>query len=298
MQNKKKIKVGIIGLCGQSIFMRIDHFHKPEETLHALDVHQEVGGKGYNQAVAVKRLGGEPFFLGAVGNDNYGKNCCDYLVEQKIKYHMVKKTGKTAVAVILRNNEGKNQVTVFPGVTLEERDLSVFFQEGFDFDFLLLNQEIPEKVLMNTMTWAQSNNIKIVFNPTPITSFTKQLSQKAWLITPNWHEVREMFALDGINQVEDLMKVLPNLGFSRMVVTLGDKGAFVLEKGIVTHLPALKVKAVDTTGAGDVFNAALVVGLGEKMTLLEATAFALNASGFSVSKDYVLPSIPNRKDLD
>jgi ribokinase len=83
-----------------------------------------------------------------------------------------------------------------------------------------------------------------------------------------------------------------------MVVTLGDKGAFVLEKGIVTHLPALKVKAVDTTGAGDVFNAALVVGLGEKMTLLEATAFALKASGVSVSKDYVLPSIPNRKDLD
>ncbi|HRT69648.1 MAG TPA: PfkB family carbohydrate kinase, partial [Bacilli bacterium] len=77
-----KTKVGIVGLCGQSIFMRINHFHKPEETLHASDVHQEVGGKGYNQAVAVKRLGGEPYFLGAVGNDTYGDNCCDYLTNQ------------------------------------------------------------------------------------------------------------------------------------------------------------------------------------------------------------------------
>jgi len=71
MENNMKTKVGIVGLCGQSIFMRINHFHKPEETLHASDVHQEVGGKGYNQAVAVKRLGGEPYFLSAVGNNRW-----------------------------------------------------------------------------------------------------------------------------------------------------------------------------------------------------------------------------------
>ncbi len=82
-----------------------------------------------------------------------------------------------------------------------------------------------------------------------------------------------------------------------MVVTLGNEGALVLEEGKVHHLPAIKVKVVDTTGAGDVFNAALVVGLGEKMTLLEATKFALKASGLSVTKDYVMPSIPYREEI-
>jgi len=297
MENNMKTKVGIVGLCGQSIFMRINHFHKPEETLHASDVHQEVGGKGYNQAVAVKRLGGDPYFLGAVGNDTYGDNCCDYLTNQGIKHSIVKKPGKTALAVILRDKNGNNQVTVYPGNTLEEKDLSIFFKEGNDFDFLLLNQEIPPTVLNSVLEWAKKNKIKVILNPAPVTSFTSQIIQYAWLITPNWHEVRELFALNEVHHLDDLISVLPKLNFPRMVVTLGNEGALVLEEGKVHHLPAIKVKVVDTTGAGDVFNAALVVGLGEKMTLLEATKFALKASGLSVTKDYVMPSIPYREEI-
>ncbi len=292
-----KTKVGIVGLCGQSIFMRIDHFHRPEETLHASDVHQEVGGKGYNQAVAVKRLGGEPFFIGAVGDDAYGNDCCDYLIDQGIKHHIIKKPGKTALAIILCNKKGNNQVTVYPGNTLEEKDLSVFFKEVKDFDFLLLNQEIPQTVMNRVIEWAEKNNMKVILNPAPVTSFTLQMSRHAWLITPNWHEVRELFALNEVHHLENLIDALPKLNFPRMVVTLGKEGALVLEEGRVHHLPAINVKAVDTTGAGDVFNAALAVGLGEKMTLLEATKFALKASGFSVTKDYVMPSIPYREEL-
>jgi len=297
MENNMKTKVGIVGLCGQSIFMRINHFHKPEETLHASDVHQEVGGKGYNQAVAVKRLGGDPYFLGAVGNDTYGDNCCDYLTNQGIKHGIIKKPGKTALAVILRDKNGNNQVTVYPGNTLEEKDLSIFFKAGNDFDFLLLNQEIPPTVLNSVLEWAKKNKIKVILNPAPVTSFTSQIIQYAWLITPNWHEVRELFALNEVHHLDDLISVLPKLNFPRMVVTLGNEGALVLEEGKVHHLPAIKVKVVDTTGAGDVFNAALVVGLGEKMTLLEATKFALKASGLSVTKDYVMPSIPYREEI-
>lgn len=297
MKKNNKTKVGIVGLCGQSIFMKIDHFHKPEETVHASEIHQEVGGKGYNQAVAVKRLGGEPFFLGAVGDDISGKHCCDYLIDQKISFNIIKKVGKTALAVILCDKKGYNQVTVYPGVALEENDLSSFYQEVADFDFLLLNQEVPQTVITSIVTWTQANHKKIIFNPAPVTPFSQQIAKKAWLITPNWHEVRQMLTLHDINTIEDLIGVLPNLNFPRMIVTLGKEGALVLEDGKVTHLPALKVKAIDTTGAGDVFNAALVVAMGENKTLLEATKFALIASGLSVTRQYVLASIPFREEL-
>lgn len=297
MKKNNKTKIGIVGLCGQSIFMKIDHFHKPEETVHASEIYQEVGGKGYNQAVAVKRLGGEPFFLGAVGEDISGKHCCDYLIKQKINFHIIKKVGQTALAVILCNKKGHNQVTVYPGVALEENDLSSFYQEVANCDFLLLNQEVPPAVITNIVTWAEANDKKIIFNPTPVTSFSQQIANKVWLITPNWHEVRQMFALHDIHTIEELIDILPNLSFSRMVVTLGKEGALVLENGKVTHLPALKVNAIDTTGAGDVFNAALVVAMGENKTLLEATKFALIASGLSVTRQYVLASIPFREEL-
>ncbi|HKM30523.1 MAG TPA: PfkB family carbohydrate kinase [Bacilli bacterium] len=298
MRENKKTKVGIVGLCGQSIFLRVDHFHQPEETIHATEIYEEVGGKGYNQAVAIKKLGGEPYFIGAVGKDLYGQSCYDYLVEQKISTKLIEKVGKTAKAFILRNKSGNNQVTVYPGVRLDENDLDFFFKEVYNYDFLLLNQEVPEEVLAKVVEWALINNKKIIFNPAPVTHFSQELIAKVWLMTPNWHEVREMFSLRSIKTITELITILPKLPVERLVVTLGKEGALVLENKKVQHLPALVVNAVDTTGAGDVFNAALAVALGEGMSLIVATKFSLIASGLSVTKEYVMNSIPNRQEVE
>ncbi|MGD9886750.1 MAG: PfkB family carbohydrate kinase, partial [Bacilli bacterium] len=148
----EKPQVAIIGLSGQSIFLHVDHFHKQGETLVSDDFFMEPGGKGFNQAVALKRLGAGVSFLSAVGNDDYGKKCHKTLLDLGMETSfMFKDNQQTALASILTNLHGETKVTVFLGAKLVKDDVEQFSSSINKAAALLIQLEVPDEVLIEAI---------------------------------------------------------------------------------------------------------------------------------------------------
>ncbi len=273
-------KISVIGICGNSIFMYADHFHENGETLVADSVFEEIGGKGINQAVAAKRMGAEVSFLAAIGNDSNGDKCIQAAKENGLDAHFKIKCGKTTpIAFILTDKNGENRVTVYKTAELDKNDVIAFEDEIASSDILLLQHEVPDVVNETAVKLAKKHNVKVILNPAPIRNISDETAQKIFAVTPNEQEM----------QAIDIKR------FKNCITTLGKKGCII--NGAETVF-GLKVKAVDTTGAGDTFNGVLAVCIAEGMTLKDACSYAVTASGISVGREYVLNAIPHREEIE
>ncbi len=280
----------IIGLCGQSVFLRVPHFHAPGETLHASELFSEPGGKGYNQAVAAARMGAEVVFAGAVGKDADGDRCEERLAREGIVSRLIRKPGRTAFASILTDGTGENRVTVYPGVRLTAEDVGGLEEEFRSAGLLLLTPEIPEEAFAYAVRLAHRHGVPIVLNPAPFFSWVKPYLRDAWLLTPNRSEACALLSCSP----DELENSIVSSPFSRMIVTLGANGALCCENGKRTHIAAPSVRAVDTTGAGDCLNGVLCAMLLEGTVLPEAAERAVRAASLSVTHAYVLDGMPYR----
>ena len=273
-------KVSVIGICGNSVFMKVDHFHKKGETLVADSVYEEIGGKGINQAITCAKMGAQVSFLTAIGEDEYGAECRKIAKKYGINgFFAIKKSKKTTFAVILTDKNGENQVTGFHGAELTIADVFAFEDEIKNSDVLLLQHEVPEEVNEAAVAVAKRNGVKIILNPAPIRKIPDSIAGAVFAVTPNEQE----------KQAIEFSR------FENCITTLGDKGCDINGK---THIEALRVNAVDTTGAGDVFNGVLAVLTAEGMSIETACKYAVCASGLSVTKPYVLNSIPTREEIE
>ena len=283
----------IIGLCGQSVFLSVPHFHQPEETLHATALFMEPGGKGYNQAVAAARIGAKVAFAGAVGRDSDGKACRQRLIYEGITPLMREKEGQTASAVILTADSGENRVTVYPGVKLTATHIAEMESAFAGARMLLLTPEIPEDAFAAAMALAKKHSVRAVVNPAPYTPWVKPYLEGAWLVKPNRAEACALLGC-GEGEIEAAVQSAP---YSRMVVTLGGDGALVKEGKTLTRIPASKVVPVDTTGAGDCLNGVLCARLMEGAPLADAAAAAVRAASISVTRAHVLDAMPRRDEV-
>lgn len=292
-------KIAIIGLSGNSLFYELDKLPIKGETLKARNFHMEVGGKGYNQAVACKRLGLDVYYLSAIGNDINGKACIDFMEKEAINHHFVIKDALTATASILKASDSSNEVIVYHGANnlLDLKDLKEFEKYIIEADCLLLTYEIPYEVLKEAIRIAKDNNIFVVLNPAPYIYDDFELLKCADIICPNEVEFEQMCKtkIDSISQVHETYL---KSGLGKMVITLGSKGSCICDGNKFEIIEASKVDAIDTTGAGDVFNAALCSGLLEGMQIEDACKFASKVSGISVTKKYVMSAIPKKAELN
>ncbi|MBR2942522.1 MAG: ribokinase [Clostridia bacterium] len=284
----------IIGLCGQSVFLRVPHFHRPEETLHASSLFMEPGGKGYNQAVAARRMGAEVVFCGAVGRDADGACCEKRLEEEGIAPRMAYKDGATAYAAILTDGAGENRVTVYPGVRLCAADVEALEGDIVQAGMLLLTPEIPEEAFAKAMAMAKENSVPVVVNPAPYVPWVKPYLADAWLITPNRSEACALLECGG-DMLEAAVESAP---YPRKVVTLGGAGALCRDGGCLTRIDAPSVAPVDTTGAGDCLNGALCALLLEGTPLMEAVRMAVRAASISVTRAHALDGMPYRQECE
>ncbi len=273
-------KISVIGICGNSIFMYADHFHESGETLVADSVFEEIGGKGINQAVAAKRMGAEVSFLCAIGDDENGKKSIQAAKDEGINACFKIKCGKaTPFAFILTDKNGENRVTEYKSAELDADDVSSFEGEIAKSDILLLQQEVPESVNEKAVEIAEKYGVKVILNPAPIRDIPNMLAEKVFAVTPNQQE----------------MQAIDKSRFKNCITTLGKDGCSINNADTVC---GIEVKAVDTTGAGDTFNGTLAVCIAEGMSLKDACVYAVTASGISVSKKYVLNSIPYREEVE
>lgn len=296
-------RVAIIGLCGDSLFYNLDHLPKKGETVHASFLHREVGGKGFNQAVALKRQGIDVYFLGAVGNDDIGKKCEDYLKNEGINAFLVKKDVPSACASILKAEDGNNEVVVYRGASdlINLDDLKGFYKYIDLCDWVMLTYEIPHEVLKETVKYAKEKHKKIFINPAPYVYDDMELLKAADLVCPNKTEAKQMFKVKRFD-FDDIYKLRKEYGLNDLVITLGKEGSVAYRKNILSGQDLVrvsmvkKIDAVDSTGAGDVFCACLCAKLTEGEDLFKAVKYANQEAGKSVLIPYVLDAIPRRKD--
>lgn len=286
-------KIAVIGLSGQSIFMKVNYLPTPSTTIHSTNLYIEPGGKGYNQAVACKKLGAEVSYFSKVGCDEYGNICEKYLKDLGIKTIFEKdKILNTALATILTDDLAENEVIVYKGASsnLNVSELKDFESEIVTADVLLLQYEISIDVVKKAIEIAKGNNTLVILNPAPAIYLDKEILNMADIVTPNYEEAKTLYGLD--------IEKLPSSINNTLIVTLGSKGSLLINNHTSKKFSPINVEAVDTTGAGDIFNAGLAVAIANKKSIEEAIEFATVASGLSVTKEHVMDSIPTKEMVE
>ena len=293
-------KIAVIGLSGQSIFMHLDDFPIPSVTTHVKSYYEEPGGKGYNQAVACNKLGCNVSYLSRIGNDYYGKYCKEYMESLDIKTFFIKDLEeKTALATILISKNGENEVIVYPGASknLNDEDLRIFKEEIYDADVLLLQYETNIDILKKAISIAKEAKIVTILNPAPAIYDDQNILESVDILTPNLEEAKKLYCLPYHIYIDDMGKYLAKKVRNILIITLGDKGCLLVKDKKYKYYPAFKVKALDTTGAGDIFNAAFATMIAKENSIDEAIRYAMAAAALSVTKPYVINSIPNNDEI-
>ncbi len=297
-------KVLIFGLVGESMFMTTDHFHHDGETIIVDDIYREAGGKGYNQAITCRMQGIDTCFVSMVGSDVFGYNACDYLdkigINNKI---IIKDNKKSAFATILTNKKGENRVSVYPGVIeeLTEDDICNLEYLFDEYSYVLIQLELSEIVTKKIIELANIHKCKIILNPAPYKTYLNDILYKVDILTPNYSEALKMLQLDEEVNYDVLAHKFITKGLKNVIITLGKDGALLIQNNKYKIIPSNLVdqsKVVDTTGAGDVFNGALVSSMIKGRTLEEAVIYANKASSYSIKQHYVIPSIPSKCDIE
>ena len=277
-------RIAVIGLVGKSMFFDVPRFHTGGETITARGFHEEWGGKGFNQAVAAARQDAAVAFLGACAEADR-KAIGDFCRQEGVAPRLCVKKRPTACAAILTDGTGETRVTVCTGAELEPKDVDAFAGSIATADFLLLNNEVPEAVNLAAVEIAKQYGVKIIFNPAPARPLPREIVEAVSIFTPNEFEEEEL--------IRNSSFLIHNSSFApEMVTTLGARGCRLRSTGEV--IPAPPAKAVDSTGAGDTFNAVLAVRLAEEESLRDACIAANDAAAQSVAVKYVLPSLPFR----
>lgn len=296
-------KIIVIGSSNVDMVVRTSHLPAPGETILGGEFFMNQGGKGANQAVAIKRLGGNLIFMAKLGNDVLGWQSVGYFKKEGIdtRYIALDEDSASGVALISVDDHAENSIVVASGANmlLNEQDVDKMLEEMCEGDILLMQLEIPLQTVEYAARKAFGKGVKVVLNPAPARSLPKELFRHLYMVTPNRIEAEMLTGIKIANDadVEKVAEEICAMGVKNVIITLGSKGCLIREEGVSYRIDAFKVEPVDTTAAGDTFNGALCVGLSEGMDLKQAAVMASKASSIAVTRMGAQSSIPYREEL-
>lgn len=292
-------KILVAGSINLDMVVNVDHTPVVGETILSDKMVMVPGGKGANQACAVGRLGGSVSMLGAVGDDMYAGILTESLIASNVdvSHIAMRREGNTGVAWITVNKNGDNCIVVISGAnsTLSREDIDNnmhLFQES---DIIVFQLEIPAATVVYGAKKAKELGKIVILDPAPAPKeFPAELYQYVDVIKPNETELKMLTGYgDTEEELNKAAQSLHNLGVKDVLVTLGEKGVYIhSSRNGMSRIPAVKVKAVDTTAAGDTFTAALALMLAEGKSIEEAAAFANCAAAIAVTRKGAQSSIP------
>ena len=294
----KRPRVVVVGSANTDMAVRVPTLPVPGETLLGSAFALMPGGKGANQAVAAARLGAVVTFIGCVGADGFGDMLALNLENEGISTQFVVRDpdAQTGVALItVDENFGENTIVVAPGANARLSPALVDMAAAAlrDADVLLCQLEIPLETVLSALQIARAAGVTTILNPAPAQTLSAEMLSFVSVLTPNQTEAAQILGGDYDPSASALM--LKRRGVENVVVTLGAHGARLVTAKKNTGIPAFPTEhIVDTTAAGDCFNGALAVALGEGQTLEEAVKFANAAASLSVESEGAQPSLPNR----
>jgi ribokinase len=297
-------RIIVIGSSNTDMVIKTEKLPAPGETILGGKFLMNPGGKGANQAVAASRLGGKVTFISKRGNDLFGNQAVGLLMREGVDTQYIVKdlVLPSGVALITVDSTGENSIVVAPGSNgnlLKEDVPSVIFDTG-KFEILLLQLEIPIDTVEYSAVSASEHGIKVILNPAPARELSDNLLKHTWLITPNETEAEAITGLriTDITSVERAAELIQERGVKNVIITLGEAGAYIKSENYTGLIPGIKVKPVDTTAAGDVFNGALAVAISEGSDLMDAVVFANKAASISVTRMGAQASAPYRNEIN
>jgi len=298
-----KSSILVIGSTNTDMVIKADHLPAPGETILGGSFFMNPGGKGANQAVAAKRLGGEVTFIAKTGNDIFGERSLQLFKDEGIDttYMIADRANPSGVALITIDKNAENCIVVASGANaaLTPVDLLPATDAIKQAGTILMQLEIPLETVLYVAKMAAANQCKMILNPAPACELPDALFKHIAIITPNKKEA-EMLSGISINGMEDVHAAavaIREKGVETVIITLGPEGAFISNKDMEQLVPATAVKAVDTTAAGDVFNGALAVALAEGHALVDAVDFGCRAAAISVTRLGAQSAAPYRSEL-
>jgi ribokinase len=299
----RKPRILVVGSSNTDMIIRLDRIPRPGETILGGEFAIAAGGKGANQAVAAARAGGHVTFVARVGRDIFGEQALAGFVEDGIDVGKVVRDAAepSGVALIFVAKDGENSIAVASGANarLAPADVGRAAAAFGDADVLVLQLETALPTVRKAVALAAASGVRVILNPAPARDLPSALLGRVSILTPNESEAER---LSGIKVSDEFSAAraaatLRRRGVETVVITLGARGAYVNGPGERRLVPGFKVKPVDTTAAGDVFNGALAVALAEGKALADAVRFANAAAALSVTKRGAQPSAPRRREI-
>ncbi|MCJ8008683.1 ribokinase [Lederbergia wuyishanensis] len=282
-------RIVVVGSINMDLVTTTETIPKKGETLIGEKFQMNPGGKGANQAVAAARLGVPVHMIGCVGDDSFGKDLVQHLIENGVNTSNVEPvTYITGTATIIVSNQD-NRIIVTPGannyVTADfvEKNREVIANS----DILILQLEVPLEAVQKAAKIAKENDVLVILNPAPIRELPDSLIELVDYITPNEHEVQLLLKNRNIDEIKN-----------KLILTQGSRGVVFYKNEKEVHLPAHSIKVVDTTGAGDSFNGGLAAALSKGLSIEEACRFGNAVAALSTTKMGAQTGMPTEAEVN
>lgn len=291
-------QVTVVGSANVDMVIKVPHLPQAGETVLGGEFQLLQGGKGANQAVAAQRSGAQVTFVACVGDDMFGQEACASYRRDGIDIaHVITiPNEKTGIAQILVDANGRNMIAVSSGANaqLTSEKIQQSTSAIQNADVVLVQLETPLASVVAAIELAAQHKKTIILNPAPAQKLPDSLFPKLDFITPNETEAELLTGIKIKTAVDarQAAKKLLDKGVKQVLITLGDQGAYYHTAALSKLLPALTVRPIDTTAAGDTFSGALAAALAQGSPVLDAIQFAQIAAGLSVTKLGAQSSIP------
>ncbi|MGO2078411.1 MAG: ribokinase, partial [Staphylococcus equorum] len=253
-------KVVIIGSTNVDKILNVDRFVKPGETLHLQNAQKIYGGgKGANQALATARSNAQTTFISKIGTEGDA----DFMLEDfeeahmNTDYIMTTDTAQTGQAFITIDANGQNTILVYGGANMElnDTDVNKAADAIAEADYIIAQLEVPVPAIISAFKIARENNVTTILNPAPASELSKDLLTLTDIIVPNETEAELLsgIAVTDRASMHQNAEYFLSLGMKVVIITLGEQGTYYATANSAGLIPSFKVKAIDTTAAGDTF---------------------------------------------
>ena len=300
----KQTPIFVIGSINTDMVAMTKNLPAPGETVMGGEFMMTAGGKGANQAVSAARLGGEVTMVGRLGEDIFGDQSIACLKHESINCDFVGRDpiAASGVALISVDDKGENHIVVAPGANnqLDQKKVRAALDSMPDNAIILLQLEIPLDTVAYIVEAARGTSRKVILDPAPAPTYPLNFLNELYLITPNETEATKLTGIEVTDNksAEVAAKKLMATGVKNVAITMGAKGVLLAQQNTIKFIPSPKVKAIDTTAAGDCFNGALSVGIAIGLSLEEGIKRACHAASISVTRKGAQDSMPYIKEID
>lgn len=300
----KQNPIFVIGSINTDMVAMTKNLPAPGETVMGGEFMMTAGGKGANQAVSAARLGGEVTMVGRLGEDIFGDQSIACLKRESINCDFIGRDpiAASGVALISVDDKGENHIVVAPGANnqLDQKKVRAALDSMPDNAIILLQLEIPLDTVAYIVEAARGTSRKVILDPAPAPTYPLNFLNELYLITPNETEATKLTGIEVTDNksAEVAAKKLMATGVKNVAITMGAKGVLLAQENTIKFIPSPKVKAIDTTAAGDCFNGALSVGIAIGLSLEEGIKRACHAASISVTRKGAQDSMPYIKEID